>query len=109
MKNISINDLRHRLSLEQPQLAPDTGGGASISWVKITDLWARIVPLQTREVFNDEQTKNFLTHQITIRYRDGVLPEMRLTKGARIFEIIGVMNEKERRQWLHLDVREQSQ
>lgn len=107
MIDVSVNDLREKLTLEQPQLSPDTGGGTTITFVKITDLWAHILPLRTSENFKNHQTKNTITHRITIRYREGVLPDMRLTKGERIFQILGVMNEKERRQWLQLDVSEQ--
>ncbi len=104
---IKISDLRHRLELEEPQLTPDAGGGAAINWVKVADLWGFIEPLSGRESFIEHQTETVLTHKIIIRFRHGVLPEMRLRHGTRVFEIISVMNEKERNVWLQLECKEQ--
>ena len=107
MIGTKINDLRHRLALEEPQLAPDAGGGAAINWVKVADLWGSIEPLSGHESFIEHQTETVLTHKIIIRFRQGVLPEMRLVQGSRVFEIISVINEKERDVWLQLECKEQ--
>ncbi len=106
MKKISVSDLRHRVALERPELTTDSGGGADITWIKVVDLWASIEPLSGLERFLDHQTQSVLTHKIIIRFREDVLPEMRLRKGARVFEILSVMNEQERNHWLALDCKE---
>ena len=107
MIGIKISDLRHRLALEEPQLTPDAGGGAAINWVKLDDLWGYIEPLSGRESFIEHQTEMVLTHKIIIRFRQDVFPEMRLRYGNRVFEIISVINEKERDVWLQLECKEQ--
>lgn len=107
MQNTHMNELRTRLALERPELNSDGAGGSSLTWVKVADVWAKIKPVSSTENFTNHQTANRLTHQITIRYRDDVLPEMRLTKNERVFEILDVMNHQERRRWLFLDCREQ--
>lgn len=108
MKNFKISDLRHRVTLQAPQLTPDSGGGAAISWVDQAELWAYIDPLSGNEQFSKHQTETILTHKIVIRYRADVRPEMRLQKETRYFEIISVMNESERNRWLELECKEQS-
>jgi len=107
MSKISLGSLRHRVTLERPELTTDTGGGADITWVKVADIWASIEPLSGLERFLDHQTQSVLTHKIIIRFREDVLPEMRLRKGQRGFEIISVMNEKERNHWLALECAEE--
>jgi head-tail adaptor len=37
---------------------------------------------------------------VSLRYRAGVVPAMRLRKGARIFQILAVIDVEERRRWL---------
>lgn len=106
MKNNSINELRHFLSLERPELTTDGYGGNERTWVKVTDLWAKITPVSVRETLAKDQVESEITHRIIIRYRTDVLPEMRLRKEGRIFEIIGVMNEMERNRWLQLECKE---
>ena len=106
MNDMNLSDLRHRLALERPDLTPDSGGGTSVTWIKIADVWASITPLRMIERFTGHQTGARLSHKIIIRYREDVLPEMRLTTIDRVFEIISVLNEKERNHWLHLECTE---
>lgn len=106
MKSVFLSDMRHQLALERPERTCLPGGGVSESWVKIGDIWASIKPLAMREVFKHHQVDSQITHRITIRYRNDVRPEMRLVKGTRIFEIISVLNEKERNRWLLLECHE---
>lgn len=107
MKNFKIADLRHRLELEAPARTPDTGGGASITWVKEADLWAMIEPKSGSEGVQGHQTETIITHTIIIRHRQDVLPEKRLRKGQRLFEILTVINHKEEDKFLKLECREQ--
>ncbi len=106
MKNTSINELRHILKLERPELTTDGYGGSERLWINVTDLWAKIEPLSTRETLLKDQVESEITHRIIIRYRTDVLPEMRLRKEGRVFEIIGVLNEMERNRWLQLECKE---
>jgi SPP1 family predicted phage head-tail adaptor len=107
IKTINLSDMRHRLELEQPQRTSLSGGGVSVTWVKLADIWASITPLKMREHFTRHQVNSEITHSITIRYRADVRPEMRLVKGTRVFEIISVLNEQERNRWLQLECSEQ--
>lgn len=107
MKNTSINELRHFITLERPELTADGQGGNERLWVKVTDLWAKIEPLSTSEQFSKDQVESKITHRIIIRYRDDIYPDMRFIKGQRSFEIIGVLNEMERNRWLELQCKEQ--
>lgn len=106
MKTTTLNELRNYISLEAPEYSNDGVGGSTVNWVKVADLWAKIEPLSVREVFSKHQAEGRITHRITIRYRKDVLPEMRLKKGSRLYEIIGVMNELERNRWLQLECKE---
>ena len=88
--------LRHFLTLEQAVETQNSRGEAIPSWTGVTDLWGSIEPLSGREGLAANQLYATATHQIRIRYRAGVVPKMRFTKGGREFEIDAVLNSDER-------------
>ena len=92
--------LSHRVVLEEPARVSDGGGGASITWSPVASLWAAIEPLGGREQARHESLEARLSHRITLRYRAGIRPDMRLRLDARIFTIQAVMNEQEKNRWL---------
>jgi SPP1 family predicted phage head-tail adaptor len=87
-----IGSLRDRLTLEQPVRTPDGGGGASITWQAVTDLWAHVRPISGDERLRHDQIAGRLTHRVSIRHRPGVVPAMRFRQGARIYEIVAVLD-----------------
>ena len=98
--NIGIGDLRSRLSLQAPVRISDGGGGAATSWTLVANLWAAVRPIHGKEKALADRISGSLTHEIHIRWRAGVAPSMRFVMGARVFEILVVMDNGERRQWL---------
>jgi len=103
---MSIGKLRHRLALEEPVNGPDGGGGASVTWQLVANLWGQVEPLRGTQSSFGEQLEAEVTHRITLRYRTGLTPRNRLTLGTRIFDIHVVMNKDERDQWLVCQCRE---
>jgi SPP1 family predicted phage head-tail adaptor len=89
---MSIGSLRDRLTLEQPVRTPDGGGGASIAWQPVADLWARVRPISGDERLAHDQVAGRLTHQVWLRHRPGVTPTMRFRQGARTYEIVAVVD-----------------
>ena len=59
--------------------------------------WASIDPLSGRELWNALQVQPDVTHKITIRYRSGVNPKMRIKFGTRYFNIVSVIDREEMR------------
>lgn len=107
MKFVRIGELRHRVTLEEAQRAGDGGGGASVSWLALTDLWARIRPVSGSEVVIAEQIAGRITHEIVLRYRAGLRPAMRFTQADRTFHIAAVLDIDERRRLLRCLCREE--
>jgi len=87
-----IASLRDRLTLEQPVRSPDGGGGASVAWQPVADVWARVRPVTGEERLAHDQVAGRLTHRISIRHRPGVTPAMRFRQGPRIYEIVAVLD-----------------
>lgn len=97
---VRIGDLNRRVKIERAVRADDGGGGASISWELEAEVWAAIWPRSADEVFVLERVAGRASHDIWIRYRAGIKPEMRVRHGARIFDILGVIDVEDRHQWL---------
>jgi len=67
-------------------------------------VWGKIQPLRGRELFLAQQVNAEITSKVTIRYygTTTVTPEHRVYFGARILEIITVINPDERNESLEL-------
>jgi SPP1 family predicted phage head-tail adaptor len=94
--------------LEAPATVEDEIGGRSITWTPVATLWAAIETANGNEIAAQDQTDARLFHRITIRHRDGVGPAMRLTKGARIFEIAAVRDADGRGRFLVINAIERN-
>jgi SPP1 family predicted phage head-tail adaptor len=92
--------MRHRLVLERLQQTADGGGGVSESWVEEAVVWAAIRPLDGAEGVAADRVVGRLSHEVTTRYRPGVVPAMRFRFGTRVLQIAAVIDEGERRAWL---------
>ena len=104
---IKLASLRHRVTLESPQRSDDGGGGAITTWQTVAVMWAGIAALTGRESFSYDRLTGTVSHQILIRYRAGVRPEMRFNHAGRLFEIRAVMDMEGRRRWLRCLCEEQ--
>jgi SPP1 family predicted phage head-tail adaptor len=97
---IHIGDLRSRLTLEAPARASDGGGGASVTWNTVATVWASVRPTGGSETYALDRVAGRVTHEIVLRYRAGVTPEMRLREGSRVFEIHAAFDPDQGRRWL---------
>ncbi len=103
---VSIGDLRHRVRIEDSQRVPDGAGGASLTWSPVAEVFAAIWPRTGSEQMSLDRVAGKASHDIWIRYRPGVRPQMRIVSGARVFDILGVLDIGERRRWLKCIVEE---
>lgn len=86
----SIGDLRHRITFQEAVLASDGIGGQVEAWQNIADtptVWARIEPVNGLERFFAEKLEENVSHKITIRYRNDILPQYRILFDGRVFEV----------------------
>lgn len=85
-----------RLELEAPEATPDGQGGATVSFVAVASLWARIEPVS--EIRQEQASADVftLTHRIWLRFRSDITAGMRLRKGERAF-VIGAWRDPDER------------
>jgi SPP1 family predicted phage head-tail adaptor len=91
-----IGALRDLLVLEQAVRTGDGGGGATVVWETVAEIWAAVANLSGDERLGADQVAGRITHAVRIRYRTGVVPAMRFRHGTRVFDIVAVLEEQRR-------------
>jgi SPP1 family predicted phage head-tail adaptor len=99
---VTIGDLRHRVTIESETRVSDGGGGASVSWTLVADVWAAIRAQGGSESLDLDRVVSAVPYDIWIRYRTGVVPAMRVRFGTRVFDIRTVTDIEDRGHWLKL-------
>ena len=99
MRRITSERLRHRVTIQTVTIASDVETWADT----YTSVPAAIEPLQGREYWEAQKINAECTTRITIRYRSGILPSMRVKWGSRIYRIVAPpINVEERNRELQL-------
>ena len=85
-------DLKNSIEIQAQTRTPDGGGGFSTGWLTICTVQAGIWPLKGLEQFEGGRTVATVTHQIRLRYRNGVKPSYRIKFGGKYFNIVSIIN-----------------
>ena len=93
---MKIGSLRHRVVLQQKVVTEDALKQQSETWMNIATVWAVIEPLSGKEYFAAKQVNAEISVKLTLRYRKDVVLDMRVAFGNRVFEVLSVINPKER-------------
>lgn len=104
--SVAIGEMRHRLALEAPLTEADGGGGAKETWALVAEVWGAMRPISGRESVEADGLRGRVSHEIWIRYRKGLVPEMRFVLGPRVFDIRAIIDAGERRRFLRCLVEE---
>lgn len=86
--------LRHLVTFQVPIVEIDSNGDATESWTDAFDsqqISAAIEPLSGRELVAAQQVHSRVTTRITVRYRPGILPEMRVVHRGIYYNIEAVV------------------
>ncbi|MCL4766441.1 MAG: phage head closure protein [Hyphomicrobiaceae bacterium] len=100
MKAPRIGALRQRLRLEAPLRIAGDDGGATVTWQLVATPWAEVVSLSGREVALADGLATLAMHEVRIRHRPDVTPEMRFVIGERVLDIRAVRDLDGRCRWL---------
>jgi len=95
--------LRHTITIEKLVRTEDGMGGFLEEWTPLLEgVSAALWPKKGTEQVEQGQKMATLTHQIRIRYRDGVDETCRVKFKGREFEVISALNWEERNVFLDL-------
>ena len=69
---------------------------------EIKTVWASVEPTRGREYQEAQRIRPELTYKITTRYHKGITPDMFIKFKDRYFEIISIINVRERNEMLEI-------
>lgn len=95
---------KHKVELQSESETQNSFGGTSNSWVKIRDMRVSIKPISGNESFLSNTDFAKVTHTIKCRYRQDITASNRLVYNdrgiERIFRIISVFNDNEKKRYI---------
>jgi len=102
----SIGDLRERVSIQRVTNTRDTMGGTVESWEALGTVYAQVEPASAGEQYRRNQIQAAADWTVRIRYSNTYLPKDRMTWRGHTFEIVGLKNPDQRRQFLEIACKE---
>lgn len=88
--------LRHRVTLQRKEQTQNPQTGAMLTtWVPVATVWAAFEPLSAREFIAAQAVQSDVSVRVTVRYRPGVTPAMRLIHRGKTYNIVGVLEDKD--------------
>lgn len=94
--------LRHRITIQQRTTDQDDYGQQLDRWDDVARAWADVEPLNGRELLAAAAVQAETTHTVTMRYRSGITPQLRINYNGRLFNILNVLDDNERHRTLTL-------
>jgi SPP1 family predicted phage head-tail adaptor len=89
---IEAGKLRHRITIQAPGLTQDpVTGEMPPGWTDFASVWASIEPLSARDFIAAQANQSEITARIVIRYREGILPTMRILHRGKVYAIQGAL------------------
>lgn len=92
---VSAGQIRKRVAIQTAVTTRDDIGGWAEAWSTTLTRWARVEPLQGKELLAAQQLEARVTHRVTLRYVAGLAPTQRLLLGTRVLAILRVLDLEE--------------
>lgn len=88
----AAGDLNQRIRIERPVKTRNSLGEQLVTWEEFATVWAAVEPLSGRELTSLRAELADVTARIRIRYRPGVLTEMRIVHGSAVYNIASAID-----------------
>ena len=98
--------LRHTVRIERRSSTQDAAGEQVNSWSLVFHKRAALVRTPGREVFAAAERQGRVPTVFKLRFVEGVLPEMRLIHGGKVFDIVSAIDPTGMRAELHITAEE---
>ena len=93
---IAAGRLDKRITIQRAtEGTADDYNQTALSWAAVATRWASIKPLSGQELFLAQQVNAQVTHEVRMRWLDGVTPKDRISYSGRTLNIQSVANTNE--------------
>lgn len=79
--------LFHLVTIEEPVKVLRASGDPSTTWEEFAQVYAHVESIDGQERWNSESVQPLVTHRVTIRFIDGITPDMRVIHRGRYLHI----------------------
>ena len=83
---------RSRIVIQNPVKTKQANGSVNITWNTFATLWAKVETLEGRSREAAQASWPKAENKITIQYKSGILPTMRVSFNGTIYSILNVNN-----------------
>jgi SPP1 family predicted phage head-tail adaptor len=104
--NVKIAELRHRIKIQRRESARDDTGAFILETRDLIEVWAKIEPLKSRDLFQANDIWPGTDHRIITRYFQEVEQGTIITWNDKTFEVTHVTDEDYKHQWLEIMCKE---
>ena len=102
-RRTGAGELDQRVAIEREVRSGDGGGGATVAWVPVCTVWAKVWPVSGDERARAQQREASVLVRMRIRRRGDVAADMRALWNGRTFDIRAVAGGGTREPFLTLD------
>ncbi|WP_443113311.1 phage head closure protein [Herbaspirillum seropedicae] len=95
-------ELNRRITIEQVSNVKNSDGDLVAAWVTVTELWARRADVSGRELEAAMAKDVEISVKFVVRYRNGILPNMRVVLDGQYYRVIAALDKSGRREELHI-------
>lgn len=103
---MEAGNLRHRIALQRPAGGDGSDPNGATEWETWCTTYASVLPLRGRELWEAQAAQSTIDHRILMRWRADVKRNMRVVLNGRKFEVLYIIDQGERHEWLQLMCRE---
>jgi len=98
--------LRQRVTIQEKVVTRNAYGEEVITWADVATVWGSVEPLRGDEFLEFARAGAEVSTRIVLRYRSGIVPEMRVSYDGHTYDVLSVINVEERDKELQLMCRE---
>jgi len=98
--------LRHRITIQSRQLIDNSILEKVEQWSDYVTVWASVEPVTGNQFYAAKQLTSGVDGKIIMRYRDGILPTMRVLYDGRILTIVSLLTVGERNREIQIFYKE---
>ena len=99
---MNIGQLTHKMTVETPVQTPDGGGGFTVAWEAVDEVYAAVTDLGGQEMLQDAQIAVSQPCRIVIHYRSDMDSKMRLVEDTAVYNIVSLRDPDGGKTWLEI-------
>jgi SPP1 family predicted phage head-tail adaptor len=103
---LNAGDLNRVVDLESDSITRTKGVESKTATVYAERVYAKVEPLSGSEFWTSQQINSQINWKVTLRYRTDIRAQHRIIYGTRRLEILAVLPDEDRRDFVRLMCRE---